>query len=182
MEVDALLVPTDVVAHDAYAQLSTPLLWRFLRELPGQDDEWAATVVRRLTGACGRRLEELWKIRLTDEEAPALGPWLARGSLRLGDLLRNPANRDEQLPVVPLLVLRGSECVLTPDDDFVLAPDDQLLFAGRAAVRRQLETAMVVDALPEYLVTGRRVPSSWIWRRLTGHRSQREVARSPGHS
>ena len=167
MEIDALLVPTDVVAHDAYAQLSTPLLWRFLRELPGQGDEWAAEVVRRLTGACGRRLEELWKIRLTGKEAPALGPWLARGELRLGHLMSNPAQRDEQLPLVPLLVLRGDECVLTPDGDFTLAAGDQLLFAGRAAVRRQLETTLVVDGLPEYLVTGRRVPSSWVWRRFS---------------
>src|SRR5829696_8305319 len=28
MEIDALLVPTEVVAHEVYAQLSTPLLWR----------------------------------------------------------------------------------------------------------------------------------------------------------
>jgi voltage-gated potassium channel len=167
MEIDALLVPTDVVAHDAYAQLSTPLLWRFLRELPGQGDEWAAAVVRRLSGACGRRLEELWKIRLTAEEAPALGPWLARGRLRLGDLLRDPADREQHLPVVPLMVLRGDESVLTPDDDFVLADEDQLLLAGRPAVRRQLETTLAVDSLPEYLVTGRRVPASWIWRRFT---------------
>jgi Trk K+ transport system NAD-binding subunit len=167
MEVDALLVPTDVVAHDAYAQLSTPLLWRFLRELPGQDDAWAAGVVKRLTGACGRRLEDLWKVRLTDDEAPALGPWLARGQLRLGDLLRNPADREEHLPVIPLMVLRGDESVLTPDGEFVLAPGDQLLFAGRPAVRRLLESSLVVDSLPEYLVTGRRVPASWVWRRLT---------------
>ena len=38
---------------------------------------------------------------------------------------------------------------------------------GEPAVRRQLETTLVVDSVPEYLVTGRRVPSSWIWRRLS---------------
>ena len=31
MRVDALLVPTEVVAHEVYAQISTPLLWRFIR-------------------------------------------------------------------------------------------------------------------------------------------------------
>src|SRR3954452_9307374 len=35
MDVDALLVPTEVIAHEVYARLSTPLLWRFVRELPG---------------------------------------------------------------------------------------------------------------------------------------------------
>jgi Trk K+ transport system NAD-binding subunit len=167
MEVDALLVPTDVVAHDAYAQLSTPLLWRFLRELPGQGDAWAAGVVDRLAGACGTRLEELWKIRLNAAEAPAVLSWLSRGDLTLGDLVRSPVDREQRLRTVALMVLRGDESLMGPADDLVLQPDDQLLLAGRPAVRRQLETTLVVDAVPEYLVSGRRVPSSWIWRKLS---------------
>jgi Trk K+ transport system NAD-binding subunit len=167
METDALLVPTEVVAHDAYAQLSTPLLWRFLRELPGHGDAWAADLVARLAEACGTHLEELWKIRLNRAEAPALAPWLDRGELSLGDLLRSPVDREERLHAVPLMVLRGDECAMGPAGDLVLRPDDQLLLAGRPAVRRQLETTLLVDSVPEYLVSGRRVPSSWIWRRLT---------------
>jgi Trk K+ transport system NAD-binding subunit len=167
MEPDALLVPTEVVAHDAYARLSTPLLWRLLRELPQQSDEWSAGVVDRLVDACGHHLEPLWKVRLTDSEAPALRPWLAASRLELGDLLRSPARRDEPLAVVPLLVLRGEEALLAPGDDLVLAPDDQLLCAGRAGMRRALETTLLVDGVAEYLVTGRQVPTSWIWRRLS---------------
>jgi voltage-gated potassium channel len=168
MDTSALLVPTEVVAHDAYAQLSTPLLWRFLRELPGQSDEWAAELVARLSRACGSRLEELWKVRMDRAEAPALAAWLSRGGLALGDLLRSPVDRAERLPAVPLMVLReDDECALAPGHEFVLRRDDQLLLAGRPGVRRQLETALVVDSVPEYLVSGRRVPSSWIWRRLS---------------
>jgi Trk K+ transport system NAD-binding subunit len=167
MEIDALLVPTEVIAHEVYAQLSTPLLWRFVRQLPTKDDAWAAAMVDRLTEECGTSLGALWKVRLTDDEAPSLTPWLARGALRLGDLLRAPDAREEQLQVVPLLVQRAEECVLGPEGDLVLAPGDQLLLAGRPAARRALEKTLVVDALPEYLVTGRRAPSSWIWRRLT---------------
>src|SRR3954453_543802 len=33
LRLDALLVPTEVIAHEVYAQLATPLLWRFVREL-----------------------------------------------------------------------------------------------------------------------------------------------------
>jgi Trk K+ transport system NAD-binding subunit len=167
MEVDALLVPTEVIAHEVYAQLSTPLLWRFLQELPRQGDDWAAEVIERLTEHCGRQLGALWKVRLNEVEAPSLGPWLARGDLRLGDLLRSPEDREERLPAVTLLVLRGDTCTVTPGEDFVLDAGDQLLIAGRAAARRALSTTLMVDAVPEYLVSGRRVPSSWIWRRLT---------------
>jgi voltage-gated potassium channel len=81
---------------------------------------------------------------------------------------------------VTLIVRRGDEAALAPEDDFVLAPGDELLFAGWPAARRALGTTLVVDAAREYVVNGRRVPSSWIWRRLTpaARAEEREAARS----
>jgi voltage-gated potassium channel len=167
MQIDALLVPTEVVAHEVYAQLSTPLLWRFLREMPAKGDEWAAGIVDRLTGLCGSHLQTLWKVRLTPQEAPTLASWLASREARLGEVLRNPEDRDEPLHAIVLLVLRGREAMLAPDDGFVLQPDDELLLAGWAAARRALDTILLVDGVLEYVITGRRVPSGWLWRRLT---------------
>lgn len=167
MEIDALLVPTDTIAREVYAQLSTPLLWRFLREMPAMGDAWAAALVDRLCGLCGTHLQALWKIRLGAGDAPALASWLDSGRARLGDLLRNPEDRDEPLHAVALLVWRGGDVTLAPHGDFLLAPDDELLLVGWPAARRALDTTMVVDAVHEYVVTGRRVPSSWVWRRLS---------------
>jgi Trk K+ transport system NAD-binding subunit len=181
MEVDALLVPTEVVAHEVYAQLSTPLLWRFLREMPAMGDEWAARIVDRLRGLCGTKLQSLWKVRLTPEESPAAGWWLTDGDASLGQLLRNPEDRDDPLHAIVLLVMRGREAVLAPDDDFVLRPGDELLVAGWAAARRALDTALMVPGVLEYLVTGTRVPSSWIWRKLKpSARSVRRPDAVPG--
>lgn len=166
MDIDALLVPSELIAHEVYAQLSTPLLWRFLREMPARGDAWAAAMVDRLTEVWGTHLQALWKVRLTRSEAPALAGWLASGSARLGDLLRNPENREENLHVVPLLVLRDGAATLAPDGDFVLAAGDELLLAGRPAARRALGTVLFVEPALEYVVTGRRVPAGWIWRKL----------------
>jgi voltage-gated potassium channel len=167
MQIEALLVPTEVVAHEVYAQLSTPLLWRFLREMPRRGNDWAEELIDRLTGLCGDHLDALWKIRLSVGEAPAAQRWLASGDARLGDLLRNPEDREEHLHAIVLLVLRKREAVLAPEADFVLQPDDELLLAGWAAARRVLSTTLVVDSMLEHVVTGRRVPSSWIWRKLS---------------
>jgi voltage-gated potassium channel len=167
MQIDSLLVPTEVVAHEVYAQLATPLLWRFVRELPGQDDEWAAGIVDRLLHLCGRHLQALWKVRLTEGEAPALRRWLAGGEARLGDLLRDPETREEPLHAVALLVLRDDEATLAPADDFVLHAGDEVLLAGRPSARRALSTVLFVDSALEYVVSGRRVPESWIWRKLS---------------
>jgi hypothetical protein len=167
MRVDSLLVPTEVVAHEIYAQLSTPLLWRFLREMPGLGDAWAEQVIARLRTHCGQRLQRLWKTTLNGQEAPALTRWLEAGGATLGDLLRHPEDRDRRLDVVPLLILRGTEATLGPGDDCVLAAGDQVLFAGQSWARRALLDTMTVDSVSEYVLFGRYVPSSWIWQRLT---------------
>jgi voltage-gated potassium channel len=174
MHIDSLLVPTEVVAHEVYAQLSTPLLWRFLQEMPAMGDEWAAELLNRITESCGRRLHELWKVRLTGPEAPALRPWLSQGSATLGDLLRSPDDRDSRLAVVPLLVQRGPDTVLTPGIDFVLEPDDEILLAGRAAERRLLETTFLDESTSQYVLHDRHVAASWVWRRITECRRQKQ--------
>jgi Trk K+ transport system NAD-binding subunit len=173
LEVDSMLVPADVVAQEVYAQLSTPLMWRFLQEVPRRDDAWAAAVIDRLMRLCGEQLQTVWKVRLTATEAPALQAWLTEGGARLGDLLRNPDDRDEPLHAVPLLLARAgggddrTGVEIAPDNDFELAPADELLLVGRPSARRLLDATLLVDATREYVVHGRHVPSSWVWRKMT---------------
>jgi voltage-gated potassium channel len=167
MKVDALLIPAEVVAHEVYAQLSTPLLWRFIQEMPAKGNEWAAAVVDRLQRNCGRQLQSVWNLKLTTTETPAVAGWLSSGEARVVDLLRNPDDRDEQLPAVCLLVIRGDDALLLPEEDFILQHGDKLLFAGDAAARRSLSTTTLLDATAEYVLYDRHIPSSWIWRRLT---------------
>ncbi|HET9648480.1 MAG TPA: NAD-binding protein, partial [Microlunatus sp.] len=173
MGLDALLVPTEVVAHEVYAQISTPLLWRFIQGIPGQGDAWATALVDRLVRDCGQELPALWKVRLDAEQAPALRRLLASDAVTLGSVLRSPEDRERRMRAVPLLLQRGERAILAPDDDTVLAPDDQLLFAGRGVERRELEQTMVVDATAAYVVSAERVPASWIWAKLSGKRATR---------
>ncbi len=167
VDLDTLLVPAEVVAHEVYAQLSTPLLWRFLREMPARGDDWADSVIGRLTDLCGTHLQSLWKVRLSAAEAPALQGVLAREPLRLGDLLRSPDDRDDHLHAVVLLVARDGDVHLAPPDDFTLDPGDEMLLVGEPAARRLLDSTLLIDATREYVLHGRHVPSSWIWRLVT---------------
>ncbi len=167
MDLDSLLVPTEVVAHEMFAQLSTPMLWRFVQEIPGQGDEWAARLMEQITASCGRRLQELWKERLVPATAPALRRRLLIGDVRLGDVLRDPDGRESPLEIVPLLVQRGTESYVTPDGDFVLRADDELLLTGRPGDRRALENVLFDDAACEYVLYDRHLPSSWFWRQVS---------------
>ena len=155
-----------------YAQLSTPLLWRFLQEMPAKGDAWADQLLKRISHGCGRYLHELWKIRLNPTEAPALSSWLAAGGAPAVICCAIPDDRDIRLNVVPLLVQRGEDCVLTPDDDFLLQPGDELLLAGRPAERRALSTVLLDEAASQYTIHNRHVASSWIWRKLARQRAE----------
>jgi voltage-gated potassium channel len=166
MKVDALLVPTEVVAHEVYAQISTPLLWRFIQEMPALGDDWAVELLQRLRTNCGRELPALWKIRLNREQAPGLTGWLAQQRVILGDLLRSPEDRERHLRVVPLLLLRDGQAVLTPAGDTVLQSDDELLLAGQGPDRRQLQGTLINDSTAAYALFGEHVPLSWVWRKL----------------
>ena len=173
MRVDALLVPTEVVAHEVYAQVSTPMLWRFIQDMPARGNVWAADLIQRLQYNCGRELPALWKVKLDREQAPALGDWLAEGKVILGDLLRSPEDRDRRLQVVPLLLLRNGNATLTPDDEMVLARDDELLFAGQGSERRELESTLVINSTGAYVLFDQHIPASWVWRKLSRKNSRR---------
>jgi voltage-gated potassium channel len=49
----------------------------------------------------------------------------------------------------------------------VLAPDDELLFAGHGSERRELESTLVVDSTAAYVLFDQHIPSSWVWRKLS---------------
>jgi voltage-gated potassium channel len=168
VDVDHLLVPTEMVASEIYAQLSTPLLWRFLQDMPARGNEWAADIVDRLQRHCGPHLGSVWKITLSRREAPALWPSVRADDARLGDLMRSPHDRSQPLQAVPLLLQRGEDSILGPADDVTLAPDDQLLLAGDPPARRYLLDTMTNPAVAEYVLRDRSVPTGWLWQRVTG--------------
>jgi hypothetical protein len=55
---------------------------------------------------------------------------------------------------------------MAPDPDVVLRDGDQMLLAGRLRDRSALRTTMTERPTASYVVEGRRVPSSWVWRRF----------------
>jgi Trk K+ transport system NAD-binding subunit len=166
--VDFGMVPAEVIAHEVLARLSNPVLMRFLPQVPHQGDAWAAHLVDRLVERCGQGAPELWRIGLGADEAPAVQGHLDGPGLRLDDLLRDPADRDRALGIVPLTLLRDGDRTLTPDGDVELRAGDQLLLAGRLRDRAALQSTLTEVPTASYVIDGRSVPSSWVWRRLAG--------------
>jgi Trk K+ transport system NAD-binding subunit len=164
--VDFGLVPAELIAHEVLARLANPVLMRFLPQVPHQGNEWATRLVDRLVETCGQGTPDLWRVSLGPDEAPALQRRLDGPGLRLDDLLRDPADRDHPLGIVPLTLLRDGERTMTPPGDLVLRAGDQLLLAGRLRARAALDTTMTEAFTASYVIDGRAVPSSWVWRRF----------------
>ncbi len=174
MEIDSLLVPAEFVANQVSAQLSTPLLWRFLQDMPARGDDWAQEQIARLEtiGRLGATctLPALWTTTIDGPQAPALRSWLSGPDRPLADLLRSPADRSAPLEIVVLMVQRDGLRTLAPGGGFQLATGDELLLAGRSDDRRALESTFSDAATAEYVLHDRTVPSSWVWRRLSRRR------------
>jgi Trk K+ transport system NAD-binding subunit len=165
--VDFGMVPAEVIAHEVLARLANPSLMRFLPAIPRQGDDLAAELVDRLVETSGSGAPDLWLIGLDEEQAPVLKSRLDGRSLCLADLLRDPRDRNHDLDIVALAMFRDGERTMAPRDDVLLQAGDELLLAGRLRDKAALHTTMTEASTASYVLDGRRVPASWIWRWFT---------------
>ena len=165
--VDFGMVPAEVIAHEVLARLANPSLMRFLPAIPNYGDDLAADLVDRLVERSGCGAPDLWLIGLNEEQAPVLEGRLDGQSLSLGDLLRDPRDRNRDLNIVALALFRDGERTMAPRGDVLLKAGDDLLLAGRLRDKAALRTTMTEASTAAYVLDGRRVPTSWIWRWFT---------------
>lgn len=176
-DADVTMVSSELIASECLAVVRTPLLAPFLAIARHRDAAWAHALIARLQASCGEPAPAIWSVTLNIADAPAVYHLLMdHGHATVGDLLRQPADRDEPLACVPLFLKRTDESVELPDDHFALRPGDQLLFAGRGWAREQQQSLLRSDKVRDYVLTGRDPPVGWIWRHLQRPRSTRPPA------
>lgn len=173
MQVDLRMVPSEVLAEEVLTYVSTPLLWQFLRHVSQQPDTWSRQMIDRLHDVCGPGSPELTRVTLDQVQAPAVTRWMTRQTVTVGDLLRDPEDRDSSLSIVPLLILRDRITIAAPPNETRLHRDDALLLAARPRASAALESTLALDSVASYVFGGRAEPTSAILRALwrSGHRS-----------
>jgi len=165
------MVPSEIIAHECLALLTTPLLSRFLSIVKDQDDAWADALVERLRQTAGSRVPMTWTVELDAKAAPAIEWYLRQPTdLTLDCLLRDPGARDEHLACHPLLLVRAGGEMVLPTPGTRIEARDRILFAGtpQAASRQSLTLSNRNAA--EYVLTGRDVTGAWIWEWLRERR------------
>ncbi|MDO5628056.1 MAG: NAD-binding protein [Mobilicoccus sp.] len=172
---DSVYIPTDLAAKEVLARIITPLTWRFLEHALEQDDAWGARITADLLDRSGPRSPFLRSMHLDRRRAPALARRGEQAPVTIGDLLRDPDDRDSAVPATVLVLRRGEDVVFMPEESTPLREDDELLVAGRARALTDLTVALDHDSLLEYLVSGEVVSTTWVfraWRALRADRAR----------
>lgn len=159
--------PSYIIATRILSLINAPLLPDFLRLARKKEPAWHANLVARMRLVSGDVVPEVWTLRLDTDCCPVLLTALREGLIkRLGELLRDPGDREAALDILPLLLVRSDEVHLVPDEETVIEPADQILLCGNARARRQLEASIHNINSLRYLGTGELRPDGWLWRWL----------------
>ena len=167
LDIDSVHVSTELVARETLARVVTPVYWAFVEHVLDQDDAWSSALLDRIVQQCGERTPGREMVSFDPAHAPAAVRWLEGHDLALGDLLRHPGDRTRPLPAVPLVLVRDGVTTFTPSPEELLHVGDQVLLVERGSARGALSRTLFHDAAVEYVATGRQVPETWLWRRLS---------------
>lgn len=178
---DITVVPSEIIAHECLAILSTPLLVPFLDEIRRRKEEWCIGMLERMTTRLSWDVPEVWSERINLSRAPALYRRLMRGEeITLEQLLRSHANRDERLDCEVLYLDRD-------DDDHLIVPaaatpvraGDEILLAGRPGAKAGFGLNIANEHALNYILTGTDLPGGWIWEKLSQRDARAEKRQLP---
>ncbi|MDR2688701.1 MAG: NAD-binding protein [Azoarcus sp.] len=170
-ESDITVIPSEIIAHECLAILSTPLLAPFLEVIRQRDEEWCNWLLQRMTRRMGWTVPEIWSARINFTQAPALYRRLMRGeTIALDQILHSHANRYEYLACEALYLSRDNDDALTiPAAATPIHPGDELLLAGHPGARAAFELNIGNEHALNYILTGDELRGSWLWEKFGRH-------------
>lgn len=157
----------DVVAHHVFTLLRTPLTRDFLGLAQQQDKTWVDQLLSRIIAVTSDKLPYLWETKVTPRYSPALyGACAAGHSVPLKYVIAHPEQREQTLPIIPLLLKRVDTFLLVPDGETLLQAGDRILMCATYHAYEQMQWATQNQKALHYLLTGEEWVSSRLLRRL----------------
>ena len=170
-DADLTMVTTQTIAHACLSYLTTPMLTRFIREVEQRPAQWSEQIVKQIQPLCRGLVPYVWRLAINRVKTPALSEVLSQhdAPITLEALLTSNQDRAKRLDIMPLMIERAGKLTLLPDDDFVIANGDRVLFAGaRDAWNNQKFTSENLNAL-EYVLHGQSNSGSLLGKLLGLH-------------
>lgn len=163
---DSVFLPTELLASEAVARITSPNYWSFVDHVLHEDDDWSRRTMDDIVARVGEETPVSERIDLTVTHAPAAVRWLRDERLLVGDLLRDPDDREQPLAAYPAVLVRGGRRTFTPDLRTPLQEGDTLLLLGQGEDLDLIAGTLFNDSAVEYVATGREVATAWAFRRL----------------
>ncbi|RKZ69866.1 MAG: potassium transporter TrkA [Gammaproteobacteria bacterium] len=171
--------PSEIITRQIRSILIAPLLIDFISQALLEDNEWANITISRLSAVIGEQRPYIWSVSINKESAPAIAQALGFGrSIHLQHIIRDPVVHSRNLACVPLLLKRGDNLQLLPDEDIELKAFDQLLFCGLRKVKHTMSPTLTHLNQLNYVMTSKNEPQSYVWKKLTHllHKYERRSA------
>ncbi len=125
--IDRNYILEEIVADKAFNYLAMPLANTFIKQLNNKDEAWGAALVQRIRSKMGEK-SHLCELVVNEQSAYALTRKLQQGrEIALQVLKRSREDYTKENPLLFLLIRRGEEIILLPDDDLLLQIGDEML-------------------------------------------------------
>ncbi len=156
---DFIMMPSLVAARRILFLLIAPLMKTFFEALrerqERQDGRFIDRTVDELARYVGGTQPRVWTVDICQAASAAVLRVIESGrQVTLGHLVSDPADREQRLECVPLVLESGGQAQILPDLSTPLCAGDQILFCGSPRAYRLLDATMNNDYLLGYLMTG----------------------------
>ncbi len=164
LQADLVTLHSEIISSRVLELLTTPLTSEFLDLAGQQDEKWARELIVRLVGLLEENMPNTWIVNINRLRTVAVWEALQREErVLIAHLLRDPDDYRKNLPCLPLLLHRGTERILLPEEGMEIRLGDRILFGGREVARRRMElTCSSADRL-HYAMTGVDRPVGYLW-------------------
>lgn len=163
-----IMQPSEIIARQIRAILIAPLLLDFIKLALDEDQEWANITISRLSAVIGENSPYLWTVNIKKDQAPAVAQALGYGRrILLKNIMQNPVSSENKLPCVALIIKRGSELTLLPDEATELKAFDEILFCGVRKVKNSMSSTLCDLSTLNYVMTFKSEPETFLWKKLT---------------
>ena len=178
-QADIIMQPSLVTARRIVFSMIAPLLrplFRYLMDAETRDDNLTEDLIERLQETVGGIQPHLITVDIKEDNSIAVIDAIHRGEkVLLGDVLRDPSDRDKHLASVPLVVRSEDQFTVLPSSAYPLRNNDQILFCGKKAAHILLESNLNNEYALHYVRNGYEEARGWIMQWFLKKRQQRLV-------
>ena len=167
VKADIVMQASQIISDYIRILLTTPLLVDFIRLSKEHGDKWAYYIVKILRDnvLTDNTPPHIWEMSINEKDAPTVCERLRQGkTVKFEHLICDPRERTQNLPCLTLLLVRGEQYILLPEEVGFLEMNDRLLWCGTESAISWMEWTLRDPFVLTYIITGQVMAKSYVWR------------------